>query len=185
MQWDLRKVPAEMNIIYPQIYDPEYGVHTFNLLANQGMGFVFNASNHHGYDTTIMIHTANQSVSNNTQNESIWYRTNSLGYGNGVYVRGIGPVQDKIVTVKGIIPAQKINNTDLGNGNPNDLQTVEWDFNYFAQKIMYWINWYTSTNFPADTGTSKIKIEALDYNNTDFRNNKIIGCRLILHPMIK
>ncbi len=151
------------------------GVHTFNLLANQGKGFIFNANNGRGYDVTVTVHTADQSRSNNTQSGSIWYRTTSLGYGNGVCITGIGPHQNKTVIVKDIIPGQKINNTGLGNGNPNDLQMVEWDFDYFAQKITYWTNWYTSTNFPTNTGITKVKIEALDYNNTDFSNNKITG----------
>ena len=153
------------------------GLHTFDLLANQGKGFIFNANNIQGYNVTFTIHPANQSKSGNTQSGSIWYETTSLGFGNGVCVTGIEPNQDKTVIVKGIIESQMENNPTIGNGNPNSLESVEWVFNNpFGQKIPYEVNWYTISNYPtADTGTSQVKIDTLDFNNTNFNNNEVKG----------
>jgi hypothetical protein len=144
------------------------GIYTFDLLANQYKGFSFNGNNSRGYEITFTIHTANQNRSGNAQNGSIWYRTDSQGYGNGVCITGIKPNQEKTVIVKGIVPLQKINNTSLGNGDPNNVEAVEWDFSYFNQKVTYLVNWYTNSFSTDDISSSYVpgaKIEMPNHND--------------------
>jgi hypothetical protein len=152
------------------------GIHTFDLLANQGKGIIFNANNVRGYDITFTIHAANQSKSDNTQNGSIWFGIDSFGYENGGCVTGIVPNQDKTVTIKDNIAPSIASNPNLGNDGFGTLAPVEMSFTDPShQKFTYEVDWYKSSNYPRDTGTSKVKIDTLDYNNTNYNNNEVKG----------
>lgn len=152
------------------------GVHTFDVLANQDNGFIFNGNNDEGHDVTFTIHTASQSRSGNTQNGSIWYHNNAFGFGQGVCVYDVQPDQEKTIVLEGVVPSQQRNHNADG-----ELARTPWDFQYFKTIVEYYINWYDSSNFPdEDTGTATVRIEALDYNSSDFSNNRINGMYLNL-----
>ena len=152
------------------------GSNTYDLFEDPGI--TFNGNNDPGYDVTFTIHAANQSVAGNTEEGSIWYRTIAYGFGQGVCVYGMAPDQDKTVVVENIVPAQQTNK-DSADGGGDDLQYVEWNFMFSgpdARTITYEVSWYSPSNYPSDnTGTFTVTIEAIDWNNTDFANNRING----------
>src|SRR5579885_247661 len=141
---------------------------TYDMLANPGL--VINGNNSHSNTITFTVHTASQSKSGNTNNGSIWYSSNGFGYGNGECVYNIWPNQDKTVVVK-MMPANQIGSPSDTNG---EVEPVYWDLGGYGN-LGYDIVWFSSVNYPKDTGNSTITVEAIDFNNTKYQDDKIDG----------
>ena len=90
------------------------GSQTFDAIANPGVAF--NVNDGKSYSTTFVIHTANESNSNNTNPGETWYETDAPAFWWGACVGNTGPDQNATAFESWIEPPTYPTNQEFTQG---------------------------------------------------------------------
>ncbi len=102
------------------------------------------------YNVTFVVHTASQSVNNNTLGGTLWYGSNYPGFGDGICYPSqnastVGPGQDVTIAIAGV--------SHPANFAPNASQSVYFTIS-FPQQITYNVVWSIQASTTAGSSST-------------------------------